>query len=74
VLIRIETGNLLFSKMGLLLWIVVPLFCNKGIEILKKGAPIARDLWHAVPILKPLSSFNEKLVNKVEAIVLNVLL
>jgi len=74
VLIRIEIGNLLFSKVSLLLWVVVPLLCNKGVEVLKKGAPILYNLWHAVPILKALSSLKEKLVNEIKAIIMYVLL
>jgi hypothetical protein len=73
-LIRIEGGNVLFSKVSLLLWIIVPLLCNKGVQILKKGAPIPYDLWQTVSILKALSSLNKKLVDKVKAKILYLLL
>ena len=74
VLIRIKIGNLLFSKISLVQQIILPLLCNKRIEILNKGAPIPYNLWHAVPILKAFSSLNEKLVNEIKAIVMYVLL
>src|ERR1700755_3279798 len=73
-LIRVESGNVLFSKGSQLLWIIVPLLCNKGVQVLKKGAPISCDLWQGVPILEALASLYEKLVNEEKAIVLYLLL
>jgi len=74
VLIRIEIGNVLFSKVSLLLWVIVPLLCNKGVEILKDGAPISCDLWQRVPMLKPLPRLRKKLVNEIKTIILYLLL
>jgi hypothetical protein len=74
VLIRIEIGNVLFSKVSLLLWVIVPLLCNKGVEILKNGAPISCDLWQAVPIMKPLPRLRKKLVNEIKTIIQYLLL
>jgi hypothetical protein len=74
VLIRIEIGNVLLGKISLLLWIIVPLLSNKGIHVLKDGAPISCDLWHAVPILKSLPRLSKKLVDEIKAIILDLLL
>jgi hypothetical protein len=50
------------------------LLSNKRVQILKDDAPIPCDLWQGVPILKVLPSLNEKLINKIKAIVLYLLL
>jgi hypothetical protein len=74
VLIRVEIGNVLFNKFSLLLWIVVSLLCNKRAQILKDGAQISCDVWHKVPFLKMLPRLSKKLVDKIKAIILNLLL
>src|SRR6267154_4993324 len=74
VLIRIKIGNTLCCKGSLLLLVILSLLCNKGIWIMKNVPPVSHYLWHAVPILKPPSRLVKKLINKIETIVLDLLL
>src|SRR5258708_12259406 len=62
------------SKVSMVKQIIVPLLQNKGVQILKSSTPIPYHLWHGVPILKPLPRLRKKLVNKIEAIVMDLLL
>src|SRR6266436_2321097 len=73
VLIRIEFGNTLCCKGSLLLLIVLSLLHNKGIWIMKNVSPVSYHLWHAVPILKPLSRLAKKLINEIKTVILNLL-
>ena len=73
-LVRIEIGNILCCKNTLLLLIILSLLCDKGIWIIKNVPSVSHHLWHAIPILKPLSRLVKKLIDKKETIVLDLLL
>jgi len=74
VLIRIKISNTLCCKGSLLLLVILPLLCNKGIWIMKNVSPVSCHLRHAVPILKPPSRLPKKLINEIKTKVLNFIL
>ena len=65
-----ESCNMLCSKLGQSLSVVLPLFQDQAIP--KHLPPVLLNLWHASPLLNPLPSVRKKLVNQVETIVLNL--
>src|SRR5713101_243949 len=74
VLIMIKFCNTLCCKGSLLLLIILSLLSNKRVWVMKNVPPVPDDLWHAVPIIKPLSRLAKKLINEIKAIVLNLVL
>ena len=69
-LILVESCNVLSSFLSQSRSVVLPLLHNEPIP--KHLLPVALNMRHAGPVLKPLSSLRKELVNQEEAIVLNL--
>jgi hypothetical protein len=64
--------NVLLCKSSLVLQVILQLLPEKRVP--SPGCPVSHNLWHAVPIMKPLSRLSKKLVNEIKPIILDIFL
>jgi hypothetical protein len=62
----------LLCKSCLVLLVILQLLPKKGVP--SPGCPVSCNLWHAVPILKPLPRVSKELINEIKTIILDFFL
>jgi hypothetical protein len=72
LLSKIKPANVLLCKSSLLPQVILQLLPEKWVP--SPGCPVPCDLWHAVPILKPLPRVSKELINEIKTIILDFFL